>query len=315
MKIINLFFKNMPIYKIEDNNRIKRIEEKNLDLERDVQKITESNLEEIFGYKIVSSEFSLLNFRIDTLAFDEENNSFVIIEYKKDRSFSVVDQGFAYLALMLNNKADFILEYNEKTKKNLRRDDIDWTQSKIVFIAQSFTNYQQNAISFRDLPMELWEVKLFDNKTILYSQLISNQAKESIKTVSKNKEMEFVSKEIKVYLLEDHLKNGTDKSVNVFNLLRDKILNIDQNIKEDPQKYYIAYKINNKNFVDIEIQRGGIKIWINLSFGELQDPKGLTRDMRGIGHRGNGQYEINLDNNDGIPYVFGLIEQSYQKNK
>ena len=67
------------------------------------------------------------NFRIDTLAFDTETKSFVRIEYKRDRSFSVVDQGFAYLSLMLNNKADFILEYNERMKDNLKREDVDWS--------------------------------------------------------------------------------------------------------------------------------------------------------------------------------------------
>ena len=65
----------------------------------------------------ISSEFSLNNFRIDTLALDKESKSFVIIEFKRDKNFSVVDQGYAYLSLMLNNKADFILEYNENKKK------------------------------------------------------------------------------------------------------------------------------------------------------------------------------------------------------
>ena len=69
----------------------------------------------------VKTEFAINNFRIDTLAFDDELNSFVIIEYKKDRSFSVIDQGYAYLALMLNNKADFILEYNENKNKTLKK--------------------------------------------------------------------------------------------------------------------------------------------------------------------------------------------------
>jgi selenocysteine lyase/cysteine desulfurase len=59
----------------------------------------------------VKSEFELRGLRIDTLAFYNESKAFVIIEYKKDRNFSVVDQGMAYLNLMLNNKADFILEY------------------------------------------------------------------------------------------------------------------------------------------------------------------------------------------------------------
>ena len=127
----------MPLFK-QDNNKLLIIKEKSIDLEKTVQKLTENNLENIFSLEFVSTEFSLHNFRIDTLAFDKENNSFVIIEYKRDRSFSIIDQGYAYLALMLNNKADFILEYNEKTKNNLKRDDVDWSQSKVIFVANSF---------------------------------------------------------------------------------------------------------------------------------------------------------------------------------
>jgi len=122
----------MAIFNIQ-NQKLLPIREKAIDLEKDIQKLTEENLETVFGLRFVSTEFSLQNFRIDTLAFDKEANAFVIVEYKRDRSFSVVDQGYAYLALMLNNKADFILEYNEKTKENLKRDDIDWSQSRVLF--------------------------------------------------------------------------------------------------------------------------------------------------------------------------------------
>ena len=104
----------MPIFKIEGKTLVS-VKELQIDLEKDIQNLTEANLELVFDLKFISSEFSLHNFRIDTLAFDDENNSFVIIEYKRDRSFSIIDQGYAYLYLMLNNKADFILEYNEKT--------------------------------------------------------------------------------------------------------------------------------------------------------------------------------------------------------
>ena len=40
----------------------------------------------------VKSEFAIKNFRIDTLAFDSKSKSFVIIEYKKDKNFSIIDQ-------------------------------------------------------------------------------------------------------------------------------------------------------------------------------------------------------------------------------
>ena len=71
-----------------------------------MQTLVESNLQTIFTLMIVRSEIELHGFRIDTLAFDKESKAFVIIEYKKDRNLSVVDQGIAYLNLMLNNKAD-----------------------------------------------------------------------------------------------------------------------------------------------------------------------------------------------------------------
>ena len=160
----------MPLFGIDKNN-LKEIKEKSFDLERDVQRITESNLPEIFGYKFVSTEVYLNNLRIDTLAFDSETNTFIIIEYKKDRNLSVIDQGYAYLALLLNKKADFILEYNEKTNQTIKRGDVDWSQSKVIFVSPRFTTYQKGAIEFRDLPIELWEFKKYENNTILYNQL------------------------------------------------------------------------------------------------------------------------------------------------
>ena len=116
----------MPIYK-QNGNKLVPVREKRIDLEKTVQSLVEANLEDVFGLQFVTTEFALNSLRIDTLAFDEETNAFVVIEYKRDKSFSVIDQGYAYLALMLNNKADFVLEYNEKCKKNLRKDDIDWS--------------------------------------------------------------------------------------------------------------------------------------------------------------------------------------------
>ncbi|MFH1126392.1 MAG: hypothetical protein V1703_04650, partial [Candidatus Altiarchaeota archaeon] len=82
-----------------------------LKYEKEIQELTEKNLNVLFDLEHVRSEFELDNLRIDTLAFDRENNSFVIIEYKRDKNISVIDQGYAYLGLMLNNKAEFILEF------------------------------------------------------------------------------------------------------------------------------------------------------------------------------------------------------------
>src|ERR1035437_363687 len=144
----------MPLYKID--RQLEHIKETSFKLEREIQQLTEQNLQSLLRLNLIRSEFSLNNFRIDTLAFDPEFKSFVIIEFKRDKAFSVIDQGYAYLSLMLNNKADFILEYNESQNQSLKRTDIDWSQSKVIFISPFFTTYQREAINFKDLPIELW---------------------------------------------------------------------------------------------------------------------------------------------------------------
>jgi len=304
----------MPIFKI-NNSKLIPIKETFLSLERDLQKITENNLETIFGLYFVSSEFSLNQFRIDTLSFDKETKSFVIIEYKKDKSFSVIDQGYAYLALMLNNKADFILEYNEKTKENLQRGDVDWSQSRVLFLANSFTAYQQNAINFKDLPIELWEVKNYDNQTILYGQLKSTEVKESIKTVSKNKTIESVSREVKKYSADDHFKSGWGNSKELFENLRSKILEVDSRIEEKANKFYIGYQIDRKNIICVNIQQSKIIIdFTRTQLKDLDDPKKKLRYRKNSLKYWNQHIsELDIKNQSDIDYAMLLIRQAYNR--
>lgn len=303
----------MSTYKIEESKLIP-IKEKTIELEKDVQTLTEANLEAVFGLKFVRSEFALQNFRIDTLAFDEENNSFVIIEYKRDHSFSVIDQGFSYLALMLNNKADFILELNERTQRNLKKDGVDWSQSRVLFLANSYSSYQKNAIGFRDLPIELWEVKIFDNNTISYNQLTAGDAKESIKKVSSNSNVEQVSREVKVYTLEDHTDGIPEKVKNLFISLREKIISLDESIEERVKKFYISYRTG-VAFVFVHLQQAQIKIHLIVPQSELNDPLKLTRDVTNVGHYGGGVTEVILDKEENLDRVFELVRQSYTRSK
>ena len=155
----------MDIYKLEKTS-LNQIQEISFPLEKDIQTLIEGNIPDVFGYIFVSSEFSISEYRIDTLCFDEENNSFVVIEYKKGSSYSVIDQGYSYMSVMLNNKSDFVLEYIEKTGKSLKKNEIDWSQSRIIFISPSFNSYQKNSINFKDVPFEVWEIRKFSDNTI-----------------------------------------------------------------------------------------------------------------------------------------------------
>ncbi len=304
----------MALFKIENNERLENIKEQPFKLEKEIQTLTENNLNSIFGLDFVKSEFSLNNFRIDTLAYDKDERTFVIIEYKRDKNFSVIDQGYAYLSLMLNNKADFILEFNESSIKTLKRNDVDWSQSKVIFISPSFTTYQKEAINFKDLPIELWEIRRYNNQTVNYNQIKTSGAQESVKTISRQDEaIEKVTKEIKVYTEDEHLEKATEITKELYETFKSAILNLDE-LEVKPKKKYIAFA-SGSNVVDIHIQKNALKMWLNLQHGELDDPKEITRDVSSIGHWGNGDYEIIMRNDEEMEYILSLVKQSLNKNK
>lgn len=72
----------MYLYKVNSQNQIEGIREKPFKKEKEIQDLCETNLQEMLGLRFVKSEFRINNFRIDTLAFDDETNAFVISSIK-----------------------------------------------------------------------------------------------------------------------------------------------------------------------------------------------------------------------------------------
>jgi len=305
----------MPIYK-KSKNTLTLIKEKTAPIERDIQKITENNLGEIFDLECVSSQFSLNNLRIDTLCFDKENRSFVIIEYKKDRSFSVIDQGFSYLALMLNNKAEFLIEYNEKIHRTLRREEINWSQSRVIFVAPFFTSHQRTAINFKNLPIELWEIKFYDNDLVEYEVIEPLETSEKIETITGSKFIKEVAKEIKTYDLEWHLKRGSEKTRKLFYTLKEKIFEFGE-INEKYLQLYVSYKMGDSyiSFCQIHFFKEKLEIAILIPDKKLSDPKKwVKKPPKSYGWAKNCKV-FPIKSEKDISYAMDLIKQSYEFNK
>ena len=288
----------------------------NFKLEKDLQKLVEANLESIFGLKFLAPEFSIENYRFDTVAFNTETNSFVIIEYKRGRNESLVDQGYAYLYTLLDRKADFVLLYNEVFGKSNRLKDFEWSQARIMFVSPQFTDYQKNATSFINMPFELYEVKQYEGGIIAVNQVASNKTtnigNDAIKTEVKDEKIDKVSKEIVVYTEEQLLKQGSDLTKELYSLLKERILELGD-IRVDSKKLYIAFK-GKCNICDVVIKKRHIFVYINLKEGCLNDPQGEAQMIKDIGHWGNGDYRMLIDGEEKIDYLMTLIRQSYKVN-
>lgn len=302
----------VSLFALKSGLKIERIKKSAFKTEKEMQSLVESNLQLLFNLEFVTTEFALGIFRFDTLSYDPENKCFVIIEYKKDRNFSVIDQGFTYLALLIKNKADFVLEYNERLKKGLKKDQVDWSQSRVLFISPEFTKYQRGAINFQDLPIELWEISVYENGTVLIDLITTPEGSESVKVISpRGDNFKEVTREIKVYSERDFLEGLSDEISELYENLKTRIISIGE-VKIVPKKVYIGFKAET-NFVDICPHKKLLKMWLNMKTGELDDPKGLARNMEGKNHWGNGDYELIINQDTDLDYVMTLIKQSYKK--
>lgn len=290
----------------------KELKQDDFKSEKELQTYFENNLSSILNIKYIDTEFSVGNFRIDTLAYDEEFKAFKIIEYKNVKNHSLVDQGYTYLKLLLERKADFVLQYSLKTGKKLNPKDVDWSQSRIIFVSPVFTQYQLNATDFKNIPVDLIKITKYEGD-IVDIDFIKKASDVKIEEVSSNLIASEVNKEIKVYTEEDHLKRKSNNIIELYEELKERILELDD-IFVDVKKQYIAFK-GIRNIVDIEIHNKKLLLLINLRKGSLEDPLNIARDVSGIGHWGNGDYSVDILNSDDIDKVIPLIKQSVKINK
>jgi uncharacterized protein with ParB-like and HNH nuclease domain/predicted transport protein len=120
------------------------------------------------------------------------------------------------------------------------------------------------------------------------------------------------------YTIEDHpyLAKGSEmygRGVrDLFEAFRKEVLALDPCVSEEFLKLYVAYKAET-NFVDVVPQAKRLILSINMPYAEVNDLKGMCRDVTGLGRWGNGDVEVGLKSPDELHYVMGLVRQAYER--
>ncbi|MDO8612444.1 MAG: hypothetical protein Q7R32_06425 [Dehalococcoidia bacterium] len=300
----------MRLFSIADG-ALKPLRESGVNLEKELQRLCETNLEPLFGLEFVDSEVTIKNFRIDTLAFDPESASFVIIEYKRGSSISVIDQGFSYLALMLNNQAEFVLRYNEKRGKTFGKKDIDWSRSRVYFVASAFTPHQKNAVNFRDLPFDLWEVAVFEKEVLVLNHVDQTDDAASIASVGVDRQIEAVTQVVAKYTMEQHLERRPPNISHLYSQLRQQLLGLADDVTERAISVAILFEKDGEGFAQVIPQQKQIVIHFNSYDG---NPRGLhVRDLAAEGkgyYWSVGPYKLTLTSEAELPAVVALLKVS-----
>jgi len=114
------------------------------------------------------------------------------------------------------------------------------------------------------------------------------------------------------YTLADHPQLANRQIREVFEALDARIQALDPNVTQEVLKLYIAYKAET-NVVDIVPQVKRLRLSLNMPFTELDDPRGLAKNVAGIGRWGNGDVELGIATLEEVPYAIGLIRQSLER--
>ncbi len=113
------------------------------------------------------------------------------------------------------------------------------------------------------------------------------------------------------YTLADH-PHLHGSMLALFEQFRKQVLNLDASVTEEILKLYIAFKAST-NFVDIVPQAKRLRLSLNLPFAEINDPRGICKDVTALGRWGNGDVEVGLNAVEDLPYVLGLVKQALDR--
>lgn len=290
----------MPIFRISGDKveKIKPTKFTGIDKEKQLQKLIEKNLDKIFDMSFIRTEhLTSHGGRIDTLAIDRDSRP-VIIEYKEDKSSTVLLQGLYYMDWLVENKAEFEKLVRLKLKKDI---EINWKSGvRLILIAKNFEIWDKFAVNRIKEEVELYEYVLYENNELkLDKTTLPKDFRAKIKTsITSTKE----------FTVDDHMRKiKSEKIKDMVNQLREMIKGISDDIEERATKDHIIFK-STVNFASMYTQRNQFWFDVKISRNELISMKKL--DIRP--HKDEVFTHIRCNEKTNLKTLLSLAKRAYE---
>ncbi|WP_046215909.1 endonuclease NucS domain-containing protein [Paenibacillus wulumuqiensis] len=292
------------------NNGVEELHGYTVAVEKSLQTLMERNLEVLIGIRFLASEYSTgkrHGGRIDTLGIDE-NNSPVIIEYKRATNENVINQGLYYLDWLMNHQAEFKLLVMDRLGVEVSK-DIDWSAPRLLCVAGGFTKYDEHAVQQINRNIELYTYKRYGEELLLLDLVNATTA-----SFSMENPIDIESRSI-YKTVSEYLSQASPELVNWFEELKAYMVALGDDVQVNTLKYYVAFK-RIKNFACVEIhpQTKKISLYLKVDPDSIELETGFTRDVRKIGHYGTGDLEVTIGSLEQLERAKELIQRSYELN-
>lgn len=275
-------------------------------LEKSLQTLFEKNLEILLGVRFLASEFPTTNGgRMDTLGIDE-NGYPVIIEYKRERSENVINQGLFYLDWLMDHRGDFELLVRDRHGKEVA-DAIEWSAPRLICIAADFNKFDSHAVKQMSRNIDLISYQRFGDDLLLLDQLTTVSAKVLPATPSAN------GKPHKYKTNSESLADAGEALSNLYADIETFMVGLGDDVIQKTLNNYFAFKrIKNFACVEVKPQINVVRIYLKIDPSSIELVDGFTRDVRKVGHFGTGDLEVTIKNHDDLERAKTLIQQSYE---
>ena len=301
---------DIKLFQVSGNTVI-QVEGQSVAVEKSLQTLIEKHLEIFLGVRLLESEYrtgKTHGGRIDTLGIDE-NDSPVIIEYKRSLNENVINQGLYYLDWLLDHKGEFTLLAQKRVEPKITGDDIDWQGARLLCIAGEFTKFDEYAVQQIDRNIELIRYRSYGKELLLF-ELVNASTGTIIEPPIGPK-----GGKTNESTVTDKMAKASPEVKDRYESLRAFVQALGDDVQIKTLKHYIAFK-RIKNFASVEIhpQDRNIIVFVKADFNNVHLEPGFTRDVRNIGHFGTGDLEITIKSDDDLERAKPLIVKSYEEN-
>ncbi len=301
---------DIKLFRITEN-KASQVEGQSVAVEKSLQTLLESYLESFLGVRLIKSEYTTGKThggRIDTLGIDE-NDSPVIIEYKRSLNENVINQGLFYLDWLLDHKGEFTLLAQKHANPKLTEDDIDWSGARLLCIAGEFTKFDEHAVKQINRNIDLIRYRSY-GKELLLLELVNA-------TTGGTGEVPAAGRggRSNESTVTDKLAKASGEMKDRYESLKAFAEALGDDVQVKTLKHYIAFKrIKNFTAVEIHPQDKTIIVFVKADFDHVRLEEGFTRDVRKIGHFGTGDLEITIRSDDDLEKAKPFIMKSYENN-
>ena len=283
-------------------------------VEKSLHRLIERNLDAMLGIRLLGTEYSTgtkHRGRIDTLGIDE-NNSPVIIEYKRATNQNVINQGLFYMDWLLDHRAEFELLVLRKLGATVS-DSIDWSAPRLLCIAGGYTRYDEHAVEQMNRNIELIRYRRFGKNLLMLEMVNAISVVTTQPTGDKEGGSGATNSSSNYKTISEVLASLDGRLLDLYHALRDHIEALGDDVQKKTLKYYIAFK-RLRNFACIEVHpsKSTVNVYLKVNPDTVDLIDGFTRDVRGIGHYGTGDLEVKLRTSEDLERTKPLLQKSYE---